>query len=105
MLCIKIILSNIKFYLNGVQDASTTVSKHLRLVLVLSIHNKEPKIIQTDFNIADVRIVKASEFIHRAFTPPIETTTKDCKHTINTNVNTSITASNTKLLLNFPTKT
>ena len=56
-----------------------------------------------DFNIADVRIVKGEAVYTGAFTPPSKPLTKTGgTYPSNTNVNTSITASNTKLLLNFP---
>ena len=96
---------NIKFYLNGVQDASATVSGTPQTSSSTDVWiGRAQNNTVGDFNIADVRIVKGEAVYTGAFTPPTGPLTKTGgTYSSTTNVNTSITASNTKLLLNFPT--
>ena len=95
---------NIKFYLNGVQDASTTVSGTPQTSSSTDMWiGRAQNNTVGDFNICDVRIVKGEAVYSGAFTPPTGPLTKTGgTYSSTTNVNTSITASNTKLLLNFP---
>ena len=95
---------NIKIYLNGVQDASTTVSGTPQTSSSTDVWiGRADSNIVGDFNISDVRIVKGEAVYSGAFTPPTGPLTKTGgTYSSTTNVNTSITASNTKLLLNFP---
>ena len=95
---------NIKFYLNGVEDVSTTVSGTPQTNSSTDVWiGRAQNNTVGDFNIADVRIVKGEAVYTGAFTPPSKPLTKTGgTYPSNTNVNTSITASNTKLLLNFP---
>ena len=95
---------NIKIYLNGVQDASTTVSGTPQTNSGTDVWiGRAQNSTVGNFNIADVRIVKGEAVYTGAFTPPTGPLTKTGGiYSSTTNVNTGITASNTKLLLNFP---
>jgi hypothetical protein len=95
---------NIKIYLNGVQDASTTVSGTPQTSSSTDVWiGRAQNNTVGNFNIADVRIVKGEAVYTGAFTPPTGPLTKTGgTYSSTTNVNTGITASNTKLLLNFP---
>ena len=95
---------NIKIYQNGVQVASTTVSGTPQTNSGTDVWiGRAQNNTLGNFNIADVRIVKGEAVYTGAFTPPTGPLTKTGgTYSSGTNVNTSITASNTKLLLNFP---
>ena len=86
------------------QDASTTVSGTPQTSSSTDVWiGRADSNIVGDFNISDVRIVKGEAVYSGAFTPPTGPLTKTGgTYSSTTNVNTSITASNTKLLLNFP---
>jgi hypothetical protein len=97
----------VKIYLNGKEELSFT---HVSGPLSSGSGNYYPWIGRAqnntvgNFNIADVRIVKGNQAVYTGeFTPPTGPLTKTGgTYSSTTNVNTSITASNTKLLLNFP---
>ena len=95
---------NIKIYLNGVEDISSSVvgTPQTNSGTDVWIGRAQNNIV-ANCNIADVRIVRGEAVYTGEFTPPTGPLTKTGgTYSSTTNVNTSITASNTKLLLNFP---
>ena len=68
---------NIKFYLNGVQDASATVSGTPQTSSSTDVWiGRAQNNTVGNFNIADVRIVKGEAVYTGAFTPPSKPLTK-----------------------------
>lgn len=92
--------SNWKLYLNGVQDASGTDSGYTTdSYLEIGANSGLGANYGVNGVIADLRIVKGTAVYTGAFTPPSgKLTTTGGTYPSTTNVNTSITASHTKLL-------